>query len=309
MEPRSTGEGRVMRRAVWLAVLLLALVASAAEAVERRVALVIGNGAYVHAPPLPNPANDARGVAAVLRGLGFEVEEGIDLDRRAMEAAVSGFARRLDGADAGLFFYAGHGLQVRGANYLVPVDAVLEHEADLPFQTVPLDYVLERFEGAGATGLVFLDACRDNPLARRLMRSMGATRSATVGSGLAQVRSGLGTLIAYATEPDDVARDGEERNSPFSAALIEHLATPGLEVRSMLSRVRRDVVEATGGRQVPWTHEALLGEVYLAPAVELEERPVAEPQPAAPAPGDQEAGTSLWDTITHGLARRRPSHL
>jgi uncharacterized caspase-like protein len=230
----------------------------------RRVALVIGNGDYRHATPLRNPANDARKMAETLRAAGFEVLFGLDLDRRGMEVLLRDFGRRLEGGRLGAFFYAGHGLQVAGENHLLPVDAALESERDLAFETVPLQQVLRVMESAAPTNLVFLDACRDNPLARSLARSLG-TRSAGVGIGLAQVQSGLGTLVAYATQPGNVALDGQGANSPFTAALAQHLRTPGLDIAIAMRRVREAVVAATAGRQVPWDHSSLTGEVVLLP--------------------------------------------
>jgi len=228
-----------------------------------RVALVVGNGAYVHATRLPNPTNDAADIAAILRKLGFQVIEGVDLDKRALEDKVREFGRMLDRAELALFFYAGHGLQVTGRNYLVPVDAKLERPGDLNFDAIDVGFILAQMEAEQRVNLVFLDACRDNPLARTFARSLG-TRSASVGQGLATIQGALGTMIAYATHPDAVALDGDGRNSPFTAAMIKHLSTPGLEIATLMRRVRSDVVTATRGKQVPWDHSSLMGEVVLA---------------------------------------------
>jgi Caspase domain len=232
---------------------------------DERVALVIGNSRYEDDDSLPNTLNDARAVAEVLGTLGFTVERGIDLDGRETEAALRRFSRLLEDADVGLFYYAGHGLQVHGTNYIVPVDAKIDRESDLLFDAVELNSVLRLLEERPRTSLVFLDACRDNPFARNLARSMGASRAVSVGSGLAQMQSGIGTLIAYATQPNNVALDGTEdgRNSPFTRALVDHIATPGIEVRQMLSRVRKAVIEETDGAQVPWDHSSLIGDFYF----------------------------------------------
>jgi uncharacterized caspase-like protein len=227
------------------------------------VALVIGNGAYRYAARLANPPNDAGDVAGSLRRLGFDVVEGVDLDKTGMELKIREFGRKLDGAALALFFYAGHGLQVADKNYLVPVDAKLERAGDLAFDTVTVDDVLAQMESERRTNLVFLDACRDNPLTRSLASSFG-TRSASVGSGLAPIQSAVGTMIVYATQPKNVALDGDGRNSPFTTALLRHIATPGLEIGSMMKRVRADVFEATRQRQLPWDHSSLIGEVVLA---------------------------------------------
>ena len=229
---------------------------------RRRVALVIGNGKYQFAAPLPNPPNDAADIALALRKLGFDVVEGRDLDRPGMDNAIRQFSRKLDGADIALFFYAGHGLQVNGKNYLVPIDAKLERPGDLALDAVDIGNVLAQMEAEKRVNLIFLDACRDNPLARSLARSLG-TRSSAVGQGLASIQSAIGTMIAYATQPDNVALDGEGRNSPFTAALLKHLVTPGLEIGALMKRVRADVIAATREKQVPWDHSSLIGDVIL----------------------------------------------
>lgn len=263
--------------------------AAAAPAIEgRRVALVIGNGDYTHGTPLRNPANDARRMAEVLERAGFEVVLGIDLDRRAMETRVREFGNKLEGGRLGLFFYAGHAMQVAGENYLLPVDAVLERERDLAFETVSLGQVLRAMESSASTNLVFLDACRDNPLTRSFQRSLG-TRSAAVGQGLAQVQSGLGTLVAYATQPGNVALDGREANSPFTAALSQHLVTPGIDIAIAMRRVRESVVAATGGRQVPWDHSSLTGDVVLVGSPAAAPTPPSAPM-ASVAPAQEGAG-------------------
>ncbi len=256
-----------MQRLTWIALTLLFFATSASATVDqRRVALVIGNGAYLHTTVLPNAPNDGRAVAGMLRRLDFEVLEGIDLDRRRTEELIQQFSRTLRGADVGLFFYAGHGLQVNGSNYIVPIDAQLLDESDLDFEAIRLHIVLNQLERQPRTNIVLLDACRDNPLSRTLARSMGASRSAAIGRGLARISGSIGTLIAYATEPDNVALDGEGPNSPFTAALLQHMETPGLEVRQMLTRVRQQVIDATDSQQVPWDHSSLTGDFFFNPA-------------------------------------------
>ena len=231
---------------------------------EKGVALVIGNGAYKHVPALTNPKNDAADMAAKLREIGLVVVHGEDLDLTAMRAKVREFISSLEKADLAIFFYAGHGLQVEGVNYLAPVDARLASQDDLEFEAMPMGLVLSAMERNAKVNLVFLDACRDNPLATNLARSMG-TRSAAVGRGLAEIGSGVGSLIAFATQPGNVALDGRARNSPFTTALLKHLGTPGQGVTDDLILVRRDVLEATAGKQVPWDNSALTGRVVLVP--------------------------------------------
>jgi peptidoglycan hydrolase-like protein with peptidoglycan-binding domain len=274
-----------------LAALLVLLMLTSAVRAAERVALVVGNGAYRTVPALANAANDGRAVAAALRELGFEVFEGIDLDAASTTALLRDFARALDGAAVGLFYYAGHGMQVGGENYLVPVDARLEHESDLNFETLKVKQVLSLLESSDRTSIVVLDACRDNPFAQQLARKI--TRSRSVSSGLAAIRSGVGTLIAYATEPENVALDGTGPNSPFTTALLKYLRTPGLEVRQLMTRVRQDVIAATDRAQVPWDHSSLVGDFYFVP-------PASTPaETAAPAPDLVVALTTdeqrLWD--------------
>ena len=243
-----------------LSVALLGFAGVAASAAER-VALIIGNAAYEHTVPLRNPKNDAADVAQALGALGFHVIEGLDLDEAAFEGKIREFARAAAGAEAALFFYAGHGLQVDGENYLVPVDAELAEEVDLRWDAIPLEKVT--VEMRSAVNLVFLDACRDNPLALNLARSMGASRSTAVGRGLGRVESVSGTLIAYATQPGNVADDGEGRNSPFTEALLANLAASGLSVNDLMTSVTDAVATRTNGRQQPWTHSSLRKPFYF----------------------------------------------
>ena len=192
-------------------------------------------------------------------------------------------------------FYAGHGLQVEGRNYLVPIDAKLEEEVDLHLEAFELDAFLDQMR-SGAN-LVFLDACRDNPLALGLARSMGASRSAAIGRGLGQVESARGTLIGYATQPGNVADDGDGRNSPFTGALLAHITTPGMSVNDMLTAVTDAVVTHTDGRQQPWTHSSLRKPFYFKSQPEPEPAPTppttdAQASPS-PAVGESEALRAL----------------
>ena len=246
------------------------LPAVAGAASDRRIALIIGNGAYQHTTTLQNPRNDASDLAAALQRLGFEVMQGADLDKRSMERTIREFGVKLSGADVALFLYAGHGLQVSGQNYLLPVDAKLSSENDVDFESIALNLVLRQMEREAKTSLVLLDACRDNPLARNLARNMG-TRSSQIGQGLAEVKTGVGTMIGFSTQPGNVAQDGTGRNSPYAGALIKHLETPGQDIGSVLINVRNDVFKATNGRQVPWEHTSLMGRVILAAPAPVED--------------------------------------
>jgi uncharacterized caspase-like protein len=249
-----------MLRAILL--LLLCLLAPAVAQAEKRVALVIGNSAYQKTPALTNPRNDATDMAAALKKRGFQVIEGLDLDKAAFDRKIRDFSDAASGAKVGLFFYAGHGLQVAGQNYLVPIDAQLSTAAALDFEMVRLDLVQRTMERETNTNVVFLDACRDNPLGRNLARSMG-TRSVEIGQGLAPVESGVGTLISFSTQPGNVALDGSGRNSPFTGALAKYVATSNESLSDILIRVRNDVMKQTQNQQVPWEHSALTGRFYF----------------------------------------------
>ena len=273
----------MFRAVLVLAVLVGALLARPALA-ERRVALVIGNAAYQTAAPLKNPANDAADISAALQRLGFEVVAGNDLDAQSMRRTVKRFADVLPGADVALFFYAGHAVQVNGKNYLAPVDADLQKESDLDFETVSLDLVRRQMEREATTQLVFLDACRDNPLTRRFI---SAARSTRAGAGLARLETAAeGTFIAFATQPDNVALEGAERNSPFIAALLRNIDRPGVEISALMTDVRRDVYEATDRQQLPWTNSSLLGSFYFNP-----------PEPALAQPGPDTDRSSTLERL------------
>lgn len=234
---------------------------------ERRIALVIGNGAYASFGKLPNPTNDARAVAKSLRDIGFEVTEGYDLDRGGLRTTVNGFLRSATGAKVAVFYYAGHGAQIDGRNFLVPVDLRPDTAQNVLASMTDVDTILAGLDDQVRTNIVILDACRNNPMAEQ----PAAGRGIKLGDGLAAPAAlsggamfGAGTLIAFATAPGQVALDGEGGNSPFSGALSRHVGTPGLEVQQMLTRVRAEVVAATKNKQVPWSNSSLLGEVYLA---------------------------------------------
>ncbi|SCB42343.1 Uncharacterized protein, contains caspase domain [Bradyrhizobium shewense] len=236
----------------------------------KRMALIIGNGAYQHVKALPNPSSDARAVAKSLREIGFTVSEGIDLDRAAMQKMTRDFLREAARAQVAVVYYAGHGVQVDGRNYLIPVDVELKPGTGMTEAMIDMDTIMAGLDDQVRTNILIFDACRNNPMAQQVA-SAGVNRGIEGASGLAAPTSlgtgatlGAGTLIAFATAPGQVALDGEGANSPFSAALSRHLGTPGLEVQQMLTRVRAEVVSSTKHKQVPWSNSSLLGEVYLA---------------------------------------------
>jgi uncharacterized caspase-like protein len=224
------------------------------EMASRRTALVVGNAAYTMSP-LRNPGNDAADMAAKLKQLGFHVMLRLDATRRQIEEAVDAFSRELRQGGVGLFYYAGHGVQVDGQNYLIPLDARLEESVDVKYQTIPAGWVLERMENAGnELNIVILDACRDNPFSRG-WRSMQR--------GLAGIQAARGTLIAYATEPGGVAQDGSDRNGIYTKHLLSYITEPGWTVEHVFKQVRIAVVNETRGKQVPWESSSLLGEFYF----------------------------------------------
>ncbi len=255
-----------------LAACLLAAAGAAGAADDERVAFILGNAEYRHAKPLANPANDAQALAASFTRLGYEVIHGKDLTQAALAAQTRTFFDRLRGVEVAVFFYAGHGLQIDGRNYLVPVDFDPARKGALVEQLVPLDAIVEGMSRRARASLVFLDACRNNPFAAELKATLASGRAVelepgrdarTVGTGLAEIRGRARTLIAFATQPGNVAADGSGANSPFTEGLLKNLEEPGLEVRELLTRVRVDVLQQTAGVQIPWDHSSLLSNFYL----------------------------------------------
>ncbi|MFD0937276.1 caspase domain-containing protein, partial [Methylobacterium trifolii] len=244
-----------------LAAAFLAL-AGGTLAAETRVALVVGNASYRSFKPLLNPGNDAGDIAAALKARDFEVIEGLDLDQEGMTRAVAAFVAKARQADLSLFYYAGHGFQVDRENYLVPVDAAIRSRADIERQALNLKAVTDGLRGARGNHLVFLDACRNNPL--RGQPAAGLSDEA-LRDGLAKVEDTAGFLFSYATQPDKVAFDGGGRNSPFAQAFLGHVGTRGQDVGAMMIAVRKDVIAATGGFQVPLEISSLTSQVYFTP--------------------------------------------
>ena len=246
---------------------LLAQLLSAGPALaEKRVALVIGNGAYQNVAKLSNPVKDANAIAALLQKAGFDwVKVRQDLGNLEFKRALREFMDAAQDADIAVVYYAGHGIQVRDMNYMIPVDAKLATEIDAEDEAVSLDRIVAALEPAKRLRLVILDACRDNPFARTMKRRV-ATRA--VNGGLAKMEPTLGdTLVAYAAKAGSTADDGDADNSPFAAALLKHLAVPGLDIRLAFGRVRDEVLKATGNKQEPFVYGSLGGEaISLIPA-------------------------------------------
>jgi len=256
---------RLLSWVVGLAAAAIVVIAGSDAAwAERRVALVVGNSNYKAANiSLSNPRNDAQDISAVLTNLGFEVVTTIDATKRDMDFALQRFARLATDADSALFFYAGHAMQFQGRNFLMPTDAELEDEISVRYQTVGLEEVRAALDRANGVKIMILDACRNNPLANRLKQGVAASRTLATTRGLARIDKTQGMVVAYATAPDEVAQDGQGRNSPFTAALLKRLQEPGLEIEMMFRRVASDVNAQTGGRQRPETYISLLSEYYL----------------------------------------------
>jgi formylglycine-generating enzyme required for sulfatase activity len=260
--------------------LLLCCMMSAQAFADRRVALVIGNGAYAKAPYLPNPPHDAADVAAALERLGFEVIRGVDVGRAGMQDAVVRFARAAQSADVAIFYYSGHAMQFNGINYLIPVDGKLEDEADL-YRFTRVDDVLGYLQQARGLKVLVLDSCRDNPLAESLKRSIGATRGASVGRGLARIEAPIGTIISYSTQAGRTALDGDGRNSPYTAAFLRHIEQRS-EIGDIFRDISADVYRATGEKQLPELSLSIIGKFYLSGPVSVTVN--VAPPPAAPDP-------------------------
>ena len=236
-----------------------AVVTSDASTGDRRIALVIGNSAYENVAALPNPVRDASLVADVLKLTGFEsVTLVTNLRKDALVSALREFAARAETADWAVVYYAGHGMEVGGVNYLIPIDARIAADREIGFEAVPVDQVLNAAERARKLRLVILDACRDNPFAAQMKRTM-TVASRSVSRGLAPVEPEAGTLVVYAAKDGETALDGDGSNSPFAAAFVKNLPTPGLEVRRLFDFVRDDVMEATGRRQKPFSYGSISG--------------------------------------------------
>ena len=220
---------------------------------DRRVALVIGNSAYRAVQQLPNPSHDAVLIGAALRNIGFDVTIAHDLDREGMVAALKAFARKADAADWAVIYYAGHGIEIGGTNYLIPVDAKLETDRDVPEEAISLEQMQSKIEGAHKLKLIVLDACRDNPFAAQMKLTV-ANRS--IGRGLSPVEPTGGTLVVYAAKGGTSAKDGEGDDSPFALSFAKRIVEPGVEINKTFRFVRQDVLRTTG-KQEPFVYGSL----------------------------------------------------
>jgi hypothetical protein len=283
-----------MRWCVAALFMVIGCLAATQAIAERRVALVIGNARYAHTLPLANPRNDAEDIANTLSRVGFEVRIGYDLDQAKFAGIIDEFARALEGADVGLFYFAGHGLQINGKNFLVSTEAKLENTFLVPAETIEVDAIIRLMESKTTTNLIFLDACRNNPLTDNLRRNLAATnRTITLGRGLAAVEStSHNTLVAFSAAPGELAADGNLRNSPFAAALLRHLPEPGLEVSVMFKDITADVLRDTNSAQRPQQLSDMSKKFYFVKA-----EPPAATSPVVPSrlPPDP-AEVAFWQS-------------
>ncbi len=279
-----------MRFAVGILTIGLLLLGHGLAQAETRVALVIGNSNYQNVSSLPNPANDAADMTAMLKRMGFKVREARDLGVNAMRATLAQFSDDTVGADVAVVFYAGHGMEVDKQNYLIPVDARLATDRRVRFEAIHLDDVTGAMEGVKGLSIVLLDACRNNPFIRS-MKKTSASRS--VGRGLARVEPQAGSLIGFAAQAGTIADDGKGRNSPYTKALLSHLPEPGVDLRLTFAKVRDTVMKLTGRAQQPFTYSSLPGRnIYLT----TPEKPQVKAPAASPAlAADKE--TVFWSTI------------
>jgi hypothetical protein len=261
---------------------------------EKRVALVVGNGAYQNAPRLPNPKNDAEDVVAALKRSGFETIVGLDLDKAGMDNATIRFARAAREADVAIFYYSGHAMQFSGVNYLMPVDAKLTDEADLR-RMARVDDIVADVQQAKNLRILVLDSCRDNPLAEELKRSIGRTRAAAVQRGLAKIDSPQGMIVAYSTQAGRTAEDGQGRNSPYTTAFLKHIEAEA-EIGTVFRRVSADVYEDTKRTQLPELSLSLIGEFYLRGRPEPSS-PIAATQPTVSVPSPSNEAAGAWGEI------------
>lgn len=288
----------------WIAALSVAtlLFSGGAALADKRVAFVVGNGAYVNVPALPNPPKDALTMASTLRNVGFDVVEAINLNRDQMAEKLIEFGHKAEGADIAVFYYAGHGIAVNGVNYLLPVDADLKSEADVKLgAAMNVDTTLQETMQDAKVKLVFLDACRDNPFAAR-MRSAKRSRGLTIDSGLAAMNTAEGTLIAFATSPGQTALDGDKgSDSPFTRALVANITKPGVEIQQAMTMVRAQVNEETNRGQMPWGNTNLIGNVYLNPvSLATDSKSGKADPPAAKAPTAYQASDmelEFWRSV------------
>lgn len=292
--------------AIVAAVLFLTSTVADAQT-DKKVALVIGNSRYANEATLTNPHNDAEDMAEVLSRIGFKVMVKFDLDYNSLRNSLMEFTQFADQAEIAAVFYAGHGIEMTGTNYLIPVDARLDNESQIAFQALPLDLVLNSVSGASRLRIVFLDACRNNPFLKKIQSKLGTSRSA-LGRGLAPIEPNEGTVVAFAAKDGTTAGDGAERNSPFTKALLKHIVQPGLDVDFLLRHVRDDVLKETDGKQEPYKYGSLPAESMS--LAETEDAAAARQKPgqgAAPVQtatrGETDQARAAWEAVSNSNNR------
>ena len=277
--------------------LLIAILFLPGQGEAARRAFVVGNSKYTHIPSLPNPANDAADLAAKLKALDYQVTLELDVGRAQFLRSFQAFSATLSADDLALIYFAGHGMQIGGENYLFPVDARVEKEDDAKQYLVPLNALLADLSRITRSRILILDACRNNPFADEIAK-LQTTRSAGAARGLARVYAGVGSFIIYSTQPGNVALDGTGRNSPFTDALLRHISIPNADVHAVMRRVRGDVQRTTAEQQVPWENSSLVDEVVFASGTAIAAAPRQPLQPA-PAPIPQPSRVSSASTETY----------
>lgn len=251
-----------MKKFVLVALILLPSLLGA-QSYQKRLALVIGNSNYQNGGSLPNPVNDANAIASALQSVGFEVMKYQDVTQKEMKMAINAFGKKLNGYEVGVFYYAGHGIQNKGMNYMIPVEADLQTEEQVEFDCVAADRVLAYMDAAQVkVNVIIMDACRNNPFERSWHRSAN-------GNGLAMMNAPTGSLIAYATAPGRVASDGEGSNGLYTSALLKHLGDPKLTIEQVFKKVRTEVTEKSMGAQVPWETTSLTGDDFYFAAANI----------------------------------------
>ena len=295
---RHRRDSRLLRSVVWLTAVawVVAALSTGQAMAEGRVALVIGNADYRHARVLANPKNDAEAVAELLRQIGFaagDVSLKLNLDYKAMREEVRAFAAKAAGTDMAVVYYAGHGIEVGGENYLVPIDAKLTRDRDLEYEAVTLASILDAVSDARRLKLVILDACRDNPLSHKMALRVGTTRQVT--RGLERIEPAGDVLVAYAAKAGTVALDGKGRHSPYAEALLKHMATPGVDVFRLFGRVSEAVLDATSRRQEPWLYGRPSGDAITLVPVAAKVTSLLSPVPAPPSAPPSADGLSATE--------------
>ena len=283
---------------LWLVCLVACGLGCGPALAEKRVALVVGNGAYVAAPRLTNPLHDAEDVAAALTRSHFEVIFAADVRQAEMQEAAIRFARAANDADVAVFYYSGHAIQFGGVNYLMPVDAKLDDEADLRRFT-RVDEILSDLQQAKNLRILVLDSCRDNPLAENLRRSIGQTRGAALPRGLSKMEAPRGTIVSFATQSGQTADDGQGRNSPYTTAFLRHIEAPQ-EIGDVFRDISSDVYEASGKQQLPELSLSIIGKFYLNGPVSITVAPSTPPaDPCAAADAHWKAADAIASSAAY----------